>query len=1661
MSGRRGSRDAPDIPLQVFRICQIRSLGMFEELVGSYPEEALRDMWARLQVYKRFYPDHLPSTIPISVFIRQSTITLAKAITYILRLILVIETWLVILPSLNMFSLRSLIPRSFFTNPNGASNSPSMNVTEAEVVLSNETIANASSGLGSSRMNLRQIFLPDLTSARLILSSLKRWYDGQASTLVTFIFRGQVLTIILAASLVGMIFLREWILQHDWNQHLTKPAEPEEEINVNDWLVIRGIALTRAEFDQKVAAFRRVQEAKVGRKPHGKTKVAKSEPDMSTIITNRQSSDAKLIAPLPRRNSYTSDSPFGDDREINAESGPLKILRPSSMPPPTVPYNLVGEPSPTALPSIATSTIKASDFSASNNQLSDPSHEPLPHVPDPILRLDPVTIPITHSPPRYRPPSPIRRRISDDFERDPGFSRMITMPNDPTIAPSPPSTLPSSPLRRSVTPLQTHFSPDERLALRDTVRGDRPQAGPSSITIPAVRTSFAKARLTPEEKSDYDLNWQAPELLPLSGSKASPRKPVQLLEPDNHLWKKSQLAELPDLCLDPNQLTKPIPVASLPPLPSSLPSSPTTEEIVAANGGILGIHPKGLAVKEGSPESARSETPPSVRRSASASSTPSAASVASDQADAIDEGDIDGVFSLPLAQQEQEAANDAGAMLDLLTMNVDHSDDGAEPTQREPIGEAGPIAPVHAAPGRPLVGPMLPQPNHEDDEGDDDAEAEAPRAPQDMEDGFAEEQEMDALEREDWDGVLEVVGLIGPLHGLFQNLLFALIVMGAALCSLVAIPIIIGKLVLFADPLRLTVYTFHMVLRGVHVLTSPVLDISWEIVRDVLFIPAFSSAKALCRILGRELQLGQQIDDFTGRLGFHLPDLPTIISTEVDNAYPLTRAIGLKVVQAHESFRRVCLDLAASDHLSDQIWVLLAGYAAAFAFLLVIAMTADEHGGVLSATLAINFKRYVHQLSFFMILELAVFPFTVGIVINFFTVPLFPDTTITSRLSYFRTNPFGAMFTNLLVGTLFMFSFAGILAYLRSICRKGALFFIRDPADQNFSPVKDTIERPTGYQFRKLLTSAIMYSCLIGCIFGITCWGIYYQPYVEVLPLRTNGFEPLSSIPFDLLFLHIISPPLMEYLRPRARLRRLTQSFFRNLSSLFLLTPLIMSRNRLTRHLPLRGPFILERIVWPTLDFFFQRFLSPYDNSATAMRVPATDQVVLLPLLVRRKAGVFVPVDEIGRPKTDEHKLNLLKQDRAARKANRDPVKDYNVVWLPKYWRTRVHVFIMMCIWASAVVVAVGLFAPLLVGRAALRLLWEEKVHDGYSLITGAIIIHLAIFLGSQVQKRIIALSRAPQLRRSDSSQRFKRSVIFNLIRGYGVFMLYGIVPLLLGSNWEVYLTIPVRYMRDGGTRSVLHVWDAWATGVIICCLFAGISVAFPRFAGRGRGHHLLRLLRAPMNYSFRTVNTVTLPVLGYLLVPLILPWLTTAIVVPFMWYSPDSDRNFAFRLAFPCCLWTLLIYLLRRPARQKMTALRQKMIDAEYVLEERVENYVPSGPLPLHLANLPSSGDDEWEDIIDDDTSPSHLLSQTTSESTPRIAQQDHPEASSTSSLVLNGMDSDDSKQDENDIIKLEIEEERVIRFRPPESVMELTLEREARMAEEKVEEFVRREGL
>lgn len=261
----------------------------------------------------------------------------------------------------------------------------------------------------------------------------------------------------------------------------------------------------------------------------------------------------------------------------------------------------------------------------------------------------------------------------------------------------------------------------------------------------------------------------------------------------------------------------------------------------------------------------------------------------------------------------------------------------------------------------------------------------------------------------------------------------------------------------------------------------------------------------------------------------------------------------------------------------------------------------------------------------------------------------------------------------------------------------------------------------------------MMYTIVAIFLFGATFWGISSAPLasLHILPLRTSSLcvdshdtseccsNSISTVPFDLLFFSIAVSPTLAALRFGNRGRRCMRRWWATTASMFNLTAMLTDTDRTRK---VESPVVLG--AWRVLDFFAQIALGRYDTTETWARVPSADSVVLLKPEVRKGRGVFVRLDNIGRTLTPDGALLMHQQNQAAIKANRDPLKDYKRVWLPRYWRTRVHAVVYTALVLCGTVVATALFAPLLVGRLILDRAFGHPVHDGYNWVSHIALTH-------------------------------------------------------------------------------------------------------------------------------------------------------------------------------------------------------------------------------------------------------------------------------------------------------------------------------------------------
>ena len=273
-------------------------------------------------------------------------------------------------------------------------------------------------------------------------------------------------------------------------------------------------------------------------------------------------------------------------------------------------------------------------------------------------------------------------------------------------------------------------------------------------------------------------------------------------------------------------------------------------------------------------------------------------------------------------------------------------------------------------------------------------------------------------EREDWLGILEVVGLVGPVTNLVQNLAFAITIMGAALTLLVGLPIVAGKVILALDILR-SVFTaaklFFRLARGI---TNPVIDVVQEIAQEVVLLPMWSSFKALERIVATKLHLEGRLSHKS--LQFSSPNTTLLNSNTSSAVLDIGNEVGQRLQQAYRFQRGVSLQLATSDNLSDNVWCMFLGYGFVGLIIGCVVLAGEWNIGGISASLLASIRQHALflKLALFMGIELILFPLFIGTVIHICVTPLFEGASISGMLHHLGSSPFGAIFLAWLIGTL-------------------------------------------------------------------------------------------------------------------------------------------------------------------------------------------------------------------------------------------------------------------------------------------------------------------------------------------------------------------------------------------------------------------------------------------------------------------------------------------------------------------------------------------------------------------------------------------------------------------------------------------------------------------
>ena len=383
--------------------------------------------------------------------------------------------------------------------------------------------------------------------------------------------------------------------------------------------------------------------------------------------------------------------------------------------------------------------------------------------------------------------------------------------------------------------------------------------------------------------------------------------------------------------------------------------------------------------------------------------------------------------------------------------------------------------------------------------------------------------------------------------------------------------------------------------------------------------------------------------------------------------------------------------------------------------------------------------------------------------------------------------------------------------------RSGAMWFIKDPQNQNMHPIRDILERPTFTHLYKLFQSAIMYALVVVCGVGNVSfvvqvftpsllpfrWKPRYGVSLAVITrLTTENREPLSTVPYDLVFMHLILPYTIHYFRPRTAVRQIGTLLWKWLSRKLRVSSYMFGERHLEEEVASKGTFGF-------------RSKSATDTQEARKeggwrRVPANDNVAIV-----RGMRATVEVTEDGKPINDAEARLLKLQNGEAERHKRNVDEDYTVVYIPPYFKYRILIFILAVWSVCCVAIAAMLAGPVLLGRRFFLLFTTREVHDGYSFVIG---FHLlwGCWLVAQAVER---LDRHRQ-RRDHGSRAWwplfltKRSSLWLAQASYMAFFLVFVIPTLIALVIEVYVLLPVKLIYDPKMLVRVKLVEMWVLGL-------------------------------------------------------------------------------------------------------------------------------------------------------------------------------------------------------------------------------------------------------
>jgi E3 ubiquitin-protein ligase MARCH6 len=755
------------------------------------------------------------------------------------------------------------------------------------------------------------------------------------------------------------------------------------------------------------------------------------------------------------------------------------------------------------------------------------------------------------------------------------------------------------------------------------------------------------------------------------------------------------------------------------------------------------------------------------------------------------------------------------------------------------------------------------------------------------------------------DGILNFAGLRGPVGTMLATNLAAQLATGIAICLLYGVPYSLGRLLMFAigkcvvSPANLGITT---VFYGGFILGDmSMFPIASIIGRIVGVSPSWATKEAL--------GLRRQASIEVIRRTFDAMSKPWT---------PPSAAFGLRILSTSLGY--------------GFFMALVATYISSG---LRFASSRQGREAEKMAIRLIKQAEAILKVITVIGIELVVFPIFCGLLLHFSLLPLFESATVSDRVRLTISHPVFSTFLHWALGTLYMFNFAMFVSLCRKIMRRGVLYFVRDPNDANFHPIKDVLERKLLSQLSKIGISAIIYSILIVFCLGGVIHFLRYVLHVSYLPVK---FQPkataeqfLTIAPLIAIYnmsIHMFSRAIrsLNILHKFWSLVFATSCSTLRLSSFILYKPLRQEQGTVYYG------SIVARLLLAKPDYTHPVSLEVARNGewnkayfvadGTFVRAPNTDSISS-----RKRYNLFVTVNK------DDERLDGLEG------VQEDELTQYYVVYRPPNFRIRIA--LLLCyVWAygALVVMAVSAF-PLYIGRAMAGTILPDftaDLGDGVLVAIGLIPVMAAVFLMDKWSE-VKAWTRTVM-----ASMAMSRAVTVCYHAARLVFLgfVFTCIPIFLGVLLDLYITFPLAKVLD--SRSSFSV--SWLSN-FLCGLFevmAAKDIVLSRFPNSRAAQNYREMIRHGwLNYDFAIAfKFFVLPIYGFVSIAVLLPLVLCWLVVTIFYRDAEPETvSRMFQFSYPALLLWVVAELCFSHVRGVVKRWAIKARDEVYLVGQQLQN--------------------------------------------------------------------------------------------------------------------------